>query len=117
MQELTKAEEQVMHVLWKVKKAFVKELLTEMEEPKPAYNTVSTIIRILEKKGFVGFTAYGKTHQYYPLISKEVYKTDLSKSLISKYFEGSFENMVSFFAKKEEIDLNELDDIIKALKK
>tara|TARA_B110000503_G_C7048365_1_gene371202 strand:+ start:451 stop:804 length:354 start_codon:yes stop_codon:yes gene_type:complete len=117
MQELTKAEEQVMHVLWKVKKAFVKELITEMEEPKPAYNTVSTIIRILEKKGFVGFTAFGKTHQYYPLVSKEVYKTDLSKSLISKYFEGSFENMVSFFAKKEEIDLNELDDIIKALKK
>tara|TARA_R110000868_G_scaffold65205_1_gene195391 strand:+ start:92 stop:445 length:354 start_codon:yes stop_codon:yes gene_type:complete len=117
MQELTKAEEQVMHVLWNVKKAFVKELLVEMEEPKPAYNTVSTIIRILEKKGFVGFTAFGKTHQYYPLISKEVYKTDLSRSLISKYFEGSFENMVSFFAKKEEIDLNELDDIIKALKK
>ena len=117
MQEMTKAEEQVMHVLWKVKKAFVKELLVEMDDPKPAYNTVSTIIRILEKKGFVGFTAFGKTHQYYPLISKETYKTDLSKNLISKYFEGSFENMVSFFAKKEEIDLNELDDIIKALKK
>ena len=86
MQELTKAEEQVMHVLWKVKKAFVKELLAEMDEPKPAYNTVSTIIRILEKKGFVGFTAFGKTHQYYPLVSKEDYKTQISKSLVSKYF-------------------------------
>jgi len=117
MQELTKAEEQVMHVLWKVKKAFVKELLAEMDEPKPAYNTVSTIIRILEKKGFVGFTAFGKTHQYYPLVSKEDYKTQISKSLVSKYFEGSFENLVSFFAKKEEINVEELDAILKKLKK
>jgi BlaI family transcriptional regulator, penicillinase repressor len=117
MQELTKTEEQVMHVLWKVKKAFVKELLAEMDEPKPAYNTVSTIIRILEKKGFVGFTAFGKTHQYYPLVSKEDYKTQISKSLVSKYFEGSFENLVSFFAKKEEINVEELDAILKTLKK
>ncbi|MDB9963918.1 BlaI/MecI/CopY family transcriptional regulator [Vicingaceae bacterium] len=117
MQELTKAEEQVMHVLWKVKKAFVKELLVEMDDPKPAYNTVSTIIRILEKKGFVGFTAFGKTHQYYPLVSKEDYKTKISKSLVSKYFEGSFENLVSFFAKKEEINVVELDAILKTLKK
>ena len=117
MQELTKAEEQVMQVLWSVKKAFVKELLAVMEEPKPAYNTVSTIIRILEKKGFVGFTAFGKTHQYYPLVSKEDYKTQISKSLVSMYFEGSFENLVSFFAKKEEINLEELDAIIKTLKK
>ena len=106
-----------MHVLWKVKKAFVKELLAEMDEPKPAYNTVSTIIRILEKKGFVGFTAFGKTHQYYPLVSKEDYKTQISKSLVSKYFEGSFENLVSFFAKKEEINVEELDAILKTLKK
>ena len=117
MQELTKAEEQVMHVLWKVKKAFVKELLVEMDDPKPAYNTVSTIIRILEKKGFVGFTAFGKTHQYYPIVSKEDYKTQISKSLVSKYFEGSFENLVSFFAKKEEINIEELDAILKTLKK
>ena len=117
MQELTKAEEQVMHVLWKVKKSFVKELLAEMDEPKTAYNTVSTIIRILEKKGFVGFTAFGKTHQYYHLVSKEDYKTQISKSLVSKYFEGSFENLVSFFAKKEEINVEELDAILKTLKK
>ena len=117
MQELTKAEEQIMHVLWGKEKAFVKELLQDLNEPKPAYNTVSTIIRILEKKGFVGFEAFGKTHQYFPLVSKESYKTQISKSLVSKYFEGSFENLVSFFAKKEEIDLNELDEIIKSLKK
>ncbi len=117
MQELTKAEEQIMQVLWTVEKAFVKELLAEMNEPKPAYNTVSTIIRILEKKDFVSFTAFGKTHQYYPIVSREDYKTQISKSLVSKYFDGSFENLVSFFAKKEEIDLEELDDIIKTLKK
>ncbi len=117
MQELTKAEEQVMQVLWHMEKAFVKEVIAQMDEPKPAYTTVSTIIRILEKKGFIGFVAFGKTHQYYPIISKETYKTDLSKNLIGKYFDGSFEKMVSFFAKKEEIDLNELDAIIKALKK
>ena len=117
MQELTKAEEQVMQVLWSKEKAFVKELVAEMAEPKPAYNTVSTIIRILERKEFVGFTAFGKTHQYFPLVSKEDYKTLISKRLVSKYFEGSFENLVSFFAKKEEIDLNELDQIIKNLKK
>jgi predicted transcriptional regulator len=117
MQELTKAEEQVMQVLWGVEKAFVKELIAQMREPKPAYNTVSTIIRILEKKGFVGFKAFGKTHQYFPLVSKEDYKTQISKSLVSKYFEGSFENLVSFFAKKEEINVEELDAILKTLKK
>lgn len=117
MQELTKAEEQIMHALWTKEKAFVKEILADLEEPKPAYNTVSTIIRILEKKGFVGFEAFGKTHQYFPLVSKETYKTQISKSLVSKYFDGSFENLVSFFAKKEEINLTELDEIIKALKK
>ena len=82
MQELTKAEEQVMQVLWQMEKAFVKEVIAQMDEPKPAYTTVSTIIRILEKKGFIGFVAFGKTHQYYPIISKETYKTDLSKNLI-----------------------------------
>lgn len=117
MQELTKAEEQVMQILWKIEKAFVKEILAELAPPKPAYNTVSTIIRILEKKGFVGFEAFGKTHQYYPLVSKESYKTQISKSLVSRYFEGSLENLVSFFAKKEEIDLEELDEIIQQLKK
>ena len=117
MQELTKAEEQVMQILWKIEKGFVKDILAELEDPKPAYNTVSTIVRILEKKGFVDFEAFGKTHLYFPIVSKENYKTQISKSLISKYFEGSLENLVSFFAKKEEVDLNELDSIIKELKK
>jgi len=117
MQELTKAEEQIMQILWQIEKGFIKDILEELETPKPAYNTVSTIVRILERKEFVGFEAFGKTHRYFPIVSKESYKTQLSKSLISKYFEGSLQNMVSFFAKKEEIDINELDEIIKQIKK
>ena len=116
MKELTKAEEEVMQKLWQLKKAFVKEILEEFSEPKPAYNTISTIVRILEKKGFVDFTAYGKSHQYYPIVSKEEYKTKISKNLIANYFEGSIEKMVSFFAQKEEIDVKELDEILKSLK-
>lgn len=116
MKELTKAEEEVMQVLWNLEKAFVKEVLAEFKNPKPAYNTISTIIRILEKKEFVGYTAFGKTHQYYPLVTKESYKKQLSKSLLSNYFEGSIENLVSFFAKNEDIDVNELDEILSKLK-
>lgn len=116
MKELTKAEEEVMQILWDLEKAFVKEILTEFGEPKPAYNTVSTIIRILEKKGFVGYNAFGKTHQYYPCVSKEAYRGKISKSLISNYFGGSVENLVSFFAKQEEIDVEELDQILNKLK-
>jgi predicted transcriptional regulator len=117
MKELTKAEEEVMQVLWKLEKAFVKEILAEFKEPKPAYNTISTIVRILEKKGFIEFNAFGKSHQYFPKVSKEEYRTAISKSLVSKYFDGSVENLVSFFAKKEEIDVTELDRILKSLKK
>jgi len=117
MKELTKAEEEVMQKLWKLKKAFVKDLLAEFNEPKPAYNTISTIIRILEKKGFVGFKAFGKSHQYFPIVSKEEYKTKISKSLLTNYFDGSVENLVSFFAKKEVLDSRELDQILKSIKK
>ena len=113
---MTKAEEEVMQILWRLEKAFVKEILAEFKEPRPAYNTVSTIIRILEKKEFVGYNAFGKTHQYYPIVSKEAYKSKISSSLISNYFGGSVENLVSFFAKKEKIDVEELDQILNQLK-
>ena len=116
MKELTKAEEEVMQILWRLERAFVKEVLAEFPDPKPAYNTISTIIRILEKKQFVGFKAFGKTHQYFPLVSIEEYKSKISSSLLSNYFGGSIENMVSFFAKKEAIDVNELDSILNELK-
>lgn len=112
---LTKAEEEIMHILWKIKKGFVKELLDHFDEPKPAYNTVSTIVRILEKKGFVGYTAFGKTHEYFPLISKEHYTRFYLRSMISGYFNGSFSSLVSFFAQQETLSVKEIEALEKKL--
>ncbi len=113
MKELTKAEEQVMQILWQIKKGFVKDILEKMPEPKPAYNTVSTIVRILEKKEFVGYTAYGKTHEYYPLIAKKVYSNYYLKTFMKGYFGGSFKNLVSFFAKENDMDIREFEELMK----
>jgi predicted transcriptional regulator len=117
MKELTKAEEQVMQLLWKLEKAFVKDLIDEMPEPKPAYNTVSTIIRILEKKGFVGHNAYGKTHEYFPLVEREVYTRSFMKNFMRNYFSGSFKEMVSFFAKEDNLSLSDFDELVKDVKR
>ena len=115
MKELTKAEEQIMQVLWKLKKAVVKDIIGELPEPKPAYNTVSTIVRILEKKEFVSHKAYGKNHEYFPLVSKDEYKKKFLKSFIKRYFGDSFQEMVSFFASRRDISLEELEEIRKLL--
>lgn len=117
LKELTKAEEQVMHHLWKLEKAFVKDILAEMSEPKPAYNTVSTIIRILEEKGFVSHEAFGKTHRYFPLITKEEYSRFSAGNLISNYFDGSVKELVSFFVRERKLDTDDLDEILKAIEK
>ncbi len=115
MKELTKAEDQIMQVLWRLKKAFVKDIIEELPLPKPAYNTVSTIVRILEKKGFVGYNAYGKTHEYYPLIAKEKYTQFYLNNLVKGYFGGSFQNLVSFFAAENKMDVNDIDQLLKQL--
>ncbi len=112
MKELTKAEEQVMQILWQIKRGFVKDILEKMPKPKPAYNTVSTIVRILEKKGFVGYTAYGKTHEYYPLIDKKAYSHYFLKNFIGSYFGGSFQKLVSFFAKENDMDLQDFERLM-----
>ncbi|MDP2337820.1 MAG: BlaI/MecI/CopY family transcriptional regulator [Bacteroidota bacterium] len=117
MKELTKAEEQIMQELWILEKAFVKEIVDKLPEPKPAYNTVSTIIRILEKKGFVDHYAYGKTHQYFPLVSKTDYTKSYFKNFLNGYFSNSFQEMVSFFAKEDKMSLSELEEIIKEVGK
>lgn len=117
MKELTKAEEQIMQVLWELNRAFVKEIIAELPTPKPAYNTVSTIVRILQDKGFVGHESYGKSHCYYPLIEKDVYTRKFLKNFIGNYFQNSFGQMVSFFAKEEKIDLQELEDILRQAQK
>lgn len=111
MKELTKAEEQIMQVLWKLKKGFVKDVIEQLDEPKPAYNTVSTIVRILEKKGFVDHDAYGKTHEYFPVISKDKYRKKSLKTLVRNYFSNSFEQMVSFFSKDDDLSISELEEV------
>jgi BlaI family transcriptional regulator, penicillinase repressor len=116
MKQLTKAEEQVMQILWEIKKGFVKDMLDKMPNPKPAYNTVSTIVRILEKKGFVSYNAYGKTHEYFPIIEKNQYRSFYLKSMITGYFGGSFERLVSFFAKDNDMDINEMEELLKNVK-
>ena len=117
MKELTKAEEQIMQFLWDMDKAFVKDIVEQMPEPKPAYNTVSTIVRILEKKGFVGYNAYGKTHEYFPLISKKDYTRTFMKNFMRNYFSGSFQEMVSFFAKEDKMSVSDLDELIEDVKR
>lgn len=115
MRELTRAEEEVMQVLWKIKKGFVKEVLEHFDEPKPAYNTVSTIIRILQDKGFVSHKAYGRTHEYFPVISKDEYSRMHLKTFVKDYFSNSFEKMVSFFAREKGISVKEMGEIMKIM--
>ena len=115
--DLTKVEEQIMQVLWRLKKAFVKEIVNEFPDPKPAYTTTSTIIRILESKGFIGHHAYGRTHQYYPLISKEEYKRYETRKLLDNYYGNSAKSMLSFFVKEEKMDINDLDEILQMINK
>ena len=116
IKELTKAEDQVMQILWKLGNAFVKDIIEEMPDPKPAYNTVSTIVRILETKGFVDHKAYGKTHEYFPLISKEKYTKFYLNNLLKGYFNGSFQNLVSFFAKENRMDIKSLEKLLEEIK-
>jgi len=115
MRDLTKAEEQVMQVLWKLKKGFVKDILEHFDEPKPAYNTVSTIVRILQEKGFVTHKAYGRTHEYFPLVTKDEYSKSHLSTFVNDYFSNSFEKMVSFFAREKSISLQEMEEIMKIM--
>jgi BlaI family transcriptional regulator, penicillinase repressor len=116
MKELTRAEEQIMHVLWFLGRAYVKDIIERLPEPKPAYNTVSTVVRILEKKGFVGHEAFGKTHLYHPLVAKEDYTQAFLRGFVRDYFGNSYQDLVSFFAKDRDMSLTELEDILGALR-
>ena len=115
MKELTKAEEQVMQILWEMEKGFVKDLLEKFPEPKPAYNTVSTICRILENKGFIAYKAYGKSHQYYPLVSRKKYTSQYLNNMVDSYFGNSIEQLVSFFSKENQVDIKEAEKIIELM--
>ena len=115
--QLTKAEEEIMQVLWQLEKANVKQIIDLLPEPKPAYNTVSTIVRILESKGFVDYEKRGKGHVYFPILKKQDYSNQSLNSLVDNYFQGSFKSMVSFFVKKNDISLQELESILKDINK
>ena len=117
MLKLTNKEEEIMHILWKLEKAFVKDVLEEINDDKPHYNTLSTIVRNLEDKGYVGYTAYGKTHQYFPIVTKEAYRKRFMNNAIESYFNNSYKNVVSFFAKEEKISVEDLKDIIELIEK
>ena len=115
MKQLTKAEEQIMRVLWKIKKGFVRDILEELPNPKPAYNTVSTIVRILQTKEFVDHEAFGKTHRYYPLIDEDKYKEQFLDKFVQSYFKSSYQELVSFFAQDKNVDVHELEEIAKLI--
>ena len=117
MKILTKAEEQIMQVIWKLDKAFLREIIDELPEPKPHNNTVATIIKILVDKEFVGITVFGRTHQYYALVSKDAYSKTTMKSFVKGYFEGSFSNAVSFMVKENNLSVEDLEILLKQLKK
>jgi len=117
MQKLTNKEEEIMHILWKLKKAFVKEVQAEITEEQPHYNTLSTIIRNLEEKGYVSHNTFGNTHQYYPIVDIEEYRKAFMSTAIDNYFNSSYKSMVSFFAKEEKISAAELREILEMIEK
>ena len=112
MRDLTKAEEQVMQILWKVGESIVRDLVDQFPDPKPAYNTVSTVLRVLEKKEFVDHKAYGTTYLYFPLVSKKEYSKFQFSNLIKNYFNGSFPKMAAFFAQENNLSIQELEEMI-----
>jgi BlaI family penicillinase repressor len=116
IRELTKAEEQVMQILWDLDESIVRDMVDQFPDPKPAYNTVSTVLRVLEKKGFVDHKAYGTTYVYFPLISKKDYSKFQFTNLIKNYFNGSFPKMAAFFAKENNLSIQELEEMMNMAK-
>ncbi len=115
LQPLTKAEEEVMQLIWKLERCLVRDIIEHLGDPDIPHSTVSSVVRILEKKGFVTHKAYGKTHEYFPIVTKEEYAQQGVKSLVEKYFSGSPKKLVSFLVQNENLDLKELNDLLKTL--
>lgn len=116
MQKLTRKEEEVMKILWKLEKAFVKDIIAEYPDPKPHYNTVSSLVRILQEKGIAGFRQYGNTYEYFPVLSREEYRRSFMKEIISDYFDNSFSSAVASFIRDENLDPEEIEEILKLIK-
>lgn len=117
LKELTKAEEQIMQILWQLNEGIVKDILEQMPDPKPAYNTVSTVVRVLEGKGFIDHKAYGNSHVYYPLISEADYKKFSVDKLMTSYFDNSYKSLVSFIADENKLGVRELDELSELIQK
>jgi BlaI family penicillinase repressor len=112
MEELTRTEEKVMQALWTLERGFVKDIIERLDEdPKPPYTTISSVVRILESKGFVGHTAYGKTYEYYPLVTKESYRHNPFRKLVNHYFDGQMENLLSFMSHEKKLTSEELESL------
>ena len=111
MQELTKAEEQIMQNLWKLEKGFLKDIVEQFPEPRPAYTTISTVIRVLVKKGFIGYNSYGKVNEYFPKLTKTEYAKKQFNGTLQDYFEGSLSCFASFFSNDKEVNVKELEEI------
>ena len=116
MKKLTRKEEVVMKILWKLEKAFVKDIVEEYDDPKPHYNTVSSLVRLLQDKGIIGFTQYGNTYEYFPLMTKEEYRKTFMKQVVSDYFDNSYKSAVAFFVKEKGLSPTELEELIKMIK-
>jgi BlaI family penicillinase repressor len=117
LKELTKAEEQIMQILWQLNEAIVKDILEKIPEPKPAYNTVSTVVRVLEGKGFIDHKAYGNSHVYFPLITEDAYKKFTFDKLMNNYFDNSYKSLVSFIADDKNLGIKELDELTELINK
>lgn len=115
MQKLAKREEQIMQALWRLEKGFVKEIIAELPDPKPHYNSVATMVRILEEKGFVDHESFGNSFRYYPLISKETYQRQTLGDIVKQYFNDSYPSMLAFFAREEKISKADLEEILKII--
>jgi BlaI family transcriptional regulator, penicillinase repressor len=115
MVELTKAEEKIMKILWRIEKGFIKDIQDEFPEPKPPYNSVSTIVRVLVKKNIVSYTQYGTTYEYFPLITKNEYRKGQLNRLVKDYYNNSLKQVVNFFSESKNLDINEVDEVMKML--
>jgi predicted transcriptional regulator len=116
MQKLAKREEQIMQACWQLENAFIKEIIQELPDPKPHYNTVATMVKILEDKGFLAHESFGNVFRYYPVITKEQYQKHAMTDIVNQYFDNSYPNMLMFFAKEQKISEEELNEIVKLIK-
>lgn len=113
---LNQKEEQIMQILWKINKGFVKDIIDELPEPRPPYNTVSSIVRKLESEGLIGYEAFGKTHRYFPILKQKKYKKHAFKNLLNNYFENSHTELLSYFVREEKLSEKEIKDLLDSLK-